>query len=166
MLNKLKCFIVKLKIKRKHPKVSIKSNCYFDYYSKIKFEGFCFINSNCYWDARGGIQIGDNVIFGPFSKILTANHLYESNFIPYGFGFEYRPVIIEDNVWIGANVLILPGVKIMQGAIVGAGSVVTKDVQPLEIVGGNPAKKIGFRNEKNFFENFKEKRFYLRSKKS
>lgn len=52
------------------------------------------------------------------------------------------PIVIEDNVWIAANVVVLPGVTVGEGAVVGAGSVVTKDVEPYALVAGNPARKV------------------------
>lgn len=60
-------------------------------------------------------------------------------------GEEERPVVVGDDVWIGANVVILPGVEIKRGAVIAAGAVVTKDVGELEIVGGVPARVIGRR---------------------
>jgi len=64
-------------------------------------------------------------------------------------GFEEdRPVIIEDDIWIGSRVIILPGIRICHGSIIGAGAVVTKDVEPYTIVGGVPAKVIGYRYDK------------------
>lgn len=60
---------------------------------------------------------------------------------------EPRPVLIEDDVWIGARVIILPGVKVGKGSVIGAGSVVTKDVMPYTVVGGNPARVLKGREE-------------------
>lgn len=64
-----------------------------------------------------------------------------------------HPVLIEDDVWIGANVIILPGVKISKGSIIGAGSVVTKNVPEYAIVGGNPARVIKYRKTPELQEN-------------
>jgi maltose O-acetyltransferase len=92
------------------------------------------------------VKIGNYVMMGPNVSIYTKNHNVdlEKQMIFQGFK-EPEEVIIEDDVWIGANVIILPGVRIQSGAIIGAGSVVTKDVKKNTIVGGNPAKKIGER---------------------
>lgn len=93
------------------------------------------------------VTIGNDVMMGPDCIILTANHSMERNGIPMRLqGHEsFRPVVIGNDVWIGARVIILPGVKIGDGAVIGAGSVVTKDVEPYSVVAGNPAKRIRMR---------------------
>ena len=88
---------------------------------------------------RGGITIGDEVFIGPKVNLITINHDPdpENRSATYG-----RPITIEDKVWIGINSTVLPGVRIGYGAIIGAGSVVTKDVPPMTVVAGNPARFI------------------------
>ena len=96
----------------------------------------------------GPLSIGRNVMMGPRCCILGSSHETASVNLPMnqqGFSPD-RVVIIEDDVWIGANVTILPGRRIGRGSIVGAGSVVTHDVAPFTVVGGNPAQVIGSRN--------------------
>ena len=95
----------------------------------------------------GKVIIGQDVMMGPNVTIHTRNHRFERLDIPMNQQgrTEERPVIIGDDVWIGGHVIILPGRHIGNGAIVGAGAVVTKDVPPYAIVGGNPAKIIGRR---------------------
>lgn len=93
---------------------------------------------------QGPLTIGNHVMMGPDTIIYTKNHETKRTDIPMieqGITAP-REVTIEDDVWIGARVVILPGVCIGKGSIVAAGSVVTKDVQPYTIVGGVPAKKI------------------------
>ncbi len=91
----------------------------------------------------GGIEIGDRVLIGYGTKILSTNHVIPANREKIFYsGHDKKKVTIEKDVWIGANCIILPGVKIGEGAVVAAGSVVTKDVEPFIIVGGVPAKKI------------------------
>ena len=81
------------------------------------------------------------MILGPNVNIYTASHPY--NEVQRIKGLEYaKPVKIYDNVWIGGNVTILPGVKINQGAIIGAGSVVTHDIPPYVIAVGNPCEVV------------------------
>lgn len=95
-----------------------------------------FINAGCFFQDQGGIFIGDDVQIGHDVKILTLNHGKSSsdrkNLYP-------SPVKIEENVWIGSGAVILPGVTIHKNAIVGAGSVVTKDVEENCVAAGNPA---------------------------
>lgn len=93
------------------------------------------------------VTIGDDVMMGPDCIILTANHGMERNGVPMWKQKheQPRPVVIGNDVWIGARVIILPGVHIGDGCIIGAGSVVTKDVEPYSIVAGNPARLIGKR---------------------
>lgn len=90
------------------------------------------------------VQIGAYVMMGADCLIYTRNHKYDNIEKPMCFqGFqEYRPVIIGDDVWIGGRVIILPGVKVGDGSIIGAGSVVTKNVEKYTIVAGNPARLI------------------------
>ena len=97
----------------------------------------------------GETHIGKNVMMGPDCIIYTRNHAFSRTDIPmYEQGFqEEKPVFISDDVWIGGRVIILPGVKIGTGAVIGAGSVVTKDVPDYAIVGGNPAKVLKYRNQ-------------------
>ena len=101
------------------------------------------INSRIY----GPVFIGDHVMMGPDVMILTSNHRYDRLDIPMidQGGTDHRPVTIEDDVWIGSRTIILPGVRVGSGAVIGAGSVVTKDVPPYGIVAGNPAKLIKYR---------------------
>lgn len=90
---------------------------------------------------KASVYIGNHVVMGPNVNIYTANYPY--NEVERMKGLEYtRPVQIFDNVWIGGNVTILPGVKISQGAIIGAGSVVTEDIPPYVIAAGNPCRVI------------------------
>jgi maltose O-acetyltransferase len=93
------------------------------------------------------VTIGNDVMMGPDCCIFTANHNFERNGIPMRKqGHEdARPVVIGNDVWIGARVVILPGVHVGDGAVIGAGSVVTKDVASYSIVAGNPARFIRMR---------------------
>ncbi len=88
------------------------------------------------------ITIGNNVMFGHNVSIMTAFHDCNENMV-----MKSKEVVIEDDAWIASNAIILHGVKIGKGAIVGAGSVVTKNVPSMEIWAGNPAKKIKERKE-------------------
>jgi len=92
-------------------------------------------------DTTGGVKIGDRALIGFRSQIYSENHVIPKDHgMIFGAGHSLKPIIIEKDVWIGANSLILAGVTIGEGAVVGGGSVVTKSVAPFTIVGGNPAK--------------------------
>ena len=108
------------------------------------------INFGCLFDGRKfQIRTGSNVSIGPEATILTLGH------DPRSATFEDRggDVLIGDRVWIGYRAIVLPGVTIGEGAVVGAGAVVTRDVEPYTIVAGNPAKKIGERGCTEELEN-------------
>lgn len=96
-----------------------------------------------------GVTIGNDVMMGPDCMIFTFNHGMERGDIPMWKqrSGEPAPVVIGNDVWIGARVIILPGVHVGDGAVIGAGSVVTKDVPAYGIVGGNPARLIRMRPE-------------------
>lgn len=100
------------------------------------------INRGVYLDGRAGVRIGNNVNVSHQVLIQSLSHDPQS---PH-FNCEVKPVTIEDYVWLGARALILPGVTIGEGAVVGAGAVVSKDVPPYSIVVGNPARVIKQRN--------------------
>jgi acetyltransferase-like isoleucine patch superfamily enzyme len=100
------------------------------------------VNRDCALDTRGGLRIGSHVSISPEVAILTADHDRDRA----GFPLRVRPVVIEDHVWIGVRATVLPGVHIGRGAVVAAGAVVTRDVAPLSIVAGVPARVIGRRD--------------------
>ena len=96
---------------------------------------------------QGNVTIGEHVMMGPEVYIYTQNHRHDSidkTMDSQGFE-EEKPVIIGNDVWIGSRVTILPGVRIGNGAILGADSVITKDVPDYTIVAGNPAKIVKHR---------------------
>lgn len=112
---------------------------YTDCGKNIKLGKNVFINACCNFQDQGGIEIGDNVLIGHNTTIATLNH----DFNPDKRGnINPSAVKIGNNVWIGSNCTILPGITIEDGAIIGAGSVVTKNVKSNTIAAGNPAKYI------------------------
>ena len=97
---------------------------------------------NCY--VRGPLEIGNDVMMGPDVLIFTQNHQTADTEIPMreqGMA-PLKPVVIGDDVWIGARVCILPGVTIGQGAVIGACAVVSKDVPAYSVAEGNPARVV------------------------
>jgi acetyltransferase-like isoleucine patch superfamily enzyme len=97
--------------------------------------------------AVGGVEIGDRSMVGPGSKLISAGHVIPKGREPMRFsGAFLKKITIEKDVWIGAQAIILPGVKVGEGVIVAAGAVVTKDVPPFAIVGGVPARIIRMRD--------------------
>lgn len=98
-----------------------------------------------------GVTLGDYVIMGPDVKIYAKNHRFDRLDIPMGTQGEIASeTFVGNDVWIGANVLIMPGVHIGHHTVLAAGSVITKDVPDYAMVGGNPAKIIRFRNDESY----------------
>ena len=98
-------------------------------------------------ETSGGVTIGDRTLIGYGAKIFSSNHHIPPNHENiFGAGHSKRAVLIGKDVWLGANVIVLPGRAIGDGAVVGAGSVVTKDVPAFTIVAGNPAKFVRVRD--------------------
>jgi len=161
----LNSYFVRYKLQNNNKGVVIKQGFNAEFIENIIFKGTCYVGPNAYWSAKGGIEIGNNVIFGPRSIIWTYNHNYmSSEFIPYGGEDILGKVIIEDNVWIGINSIILPNVTVGEGAIIGANTVVTKNVPKLAIVGGNPFRIIKYRDKDLYYKLKSEKKFYLNYK--
>lgn len=101
----------------------------------------------CIWAEKNSkIVFGDNVLVGPGVKMFCGNHGSQKNGVPMVFQERIeKDICIGEDVWIGANSIIVSGVRIGKGAIVAAGAVVTKDVPSYAIVGGTPAKVIKYR---------------------
>lgn len=106
------------------------------------------INRNVLITARSSITIGNNVLIGSNVVLNDSNHQFADRETPINKqGHTAEPIVIEDDVWIASNAIILKGVHIGKGAVVAAGSVVTKDVAPYTVVAGVPAKIIKNRGE-------------------
>jgi maltose O-acetyltransferase len=97
---------------------------------------------------QSGVVLGDDVIMGPDVKIFSRNHRFDDpGQAVASQGKQQRSVVIGDDVWIGANVVVLPGVTVGDHAILAAGAIVTRDVPAWAIVGGNPARFIKDRRD-------------------
>ncbi len=119
----------------------IEQGFYCDYGDKIFIGNRVYININCTLLDGGKITLGDDVLIGPNVQILTVNHptdpqqrLTKTSYI--------KDVTIGNNVWIGAGAIILPGVTIGDGAVIGAASLVSKDVKSYCLYLGNPARMV------------------------
>ena len=106
---------------------------------RLKIGRNVFINHSLTVMSIGGIAVGDGTMIGPRVTIVTDNHDLQNRMV-----LRCRPVTIGKNVWIGACASIMPGVAIGDNAVVAGGAVVTKDVEPNTVVGGNPARAIKY----------------------
>ncbi|MFY0593247.1 acyltransferase [Roseivirga sp.] len=106
------------------------------------------MGSNSYLGGYGGIKIGRDCIIGERFTVHSDNHLFGNTELPIRFqGTEKKPVQIGSDCWIGSNVCILGGVTVGEGCVIGAGSIVTKDLPPYSIAVGNPARVIKNRKD-------------------
>ena len=109
---------------------------------------------------EGRVNIGSYFHSGTECLVITSNHNYDKGTkIPYDETYVTKDVIIEDCVWIGSRVIILGGVRIGEGAIIQAGSVVTSDIPPMAIAGGHPAKVFKYRDKEHYSKLKQEKAF-------
>lgn len=99
-----------------------------------------FVNQNCTFYDLGGLDIADDVMIGPNVSLITSGHPLEP--AQRRACVVARPIVLERNVWIAAGATIIGGVTVGENSVVAAGSVVTKDVPPNTLVGGNPARVI------------------------
>jgi acetyltransferase-like isoleucine patch superfamily enzyme len=127
-------------------------NCYIKGYFKneMKIDDHTWIGQETFLHSAGGLTIGKAVGIGPYVKIFTSEHKDDGNLDkPIIFNeLEFKPVILKDGCDIGYGSIILPGVTVGEGAIVGAGSVVTKNIPDFEIWAGVPAKLLRKRQSK------------------
>lgn len=127
--------------------VIIKQKCYLGKAEGLKIGDYSQLGQN----ARIGphVTLGKDVVMGPDVVIMTTAHAYENPEVPVRLqgDLPVQPISIGDDVWLGTRVVVLPGVKIGKGAIIGAGSILTKDVPEYAIVAGVPGKIIRWRKE-------------------
>jgi len=133
--------------------------------SKTLLSRNTFIGNHCGFNGmrvsgNGKLTIGDYFHSAEDVLIITENHNYEGNAIPYDNTTVIKDVIIEDFVWIGARVIILPGVTIGEGAIIQAGSVVSSNIPKYAIAGGNPCRKFKTRDIDHFISLKKLHKFH------
>ncbi len=142
---------------QKGSKLSIGDNCKIDDFVKIKFTGGVgdieignnvYLNSGCVLYSGNGIKIGNHVLIGPNCSIVPTNHEYlDKNQLisQQRFAKSKGGIIIEDDVWLGANVTVVDGAVIKKGAVIGANSLVMGVVEEYSVNVGSPAKCINYR---------------------
>ena len=111
-------------------------------HDKLVIRHGTYVNRGTNFTAHESVTVGRHCLIGPNCYISDANHGTLPGIAPKDQPMQVKPVVIEDEVWLGANVVVLPGVRIGRGAIIGAGAVVTKDVPANAIAVGVPAKVI------------------------
>ena len=126
-----------------------------------KSNEYIYIGPGAWFELRGYIYIGSGTIIGPRLTVHTANHNWNGEMLPYDDIYIVKDVFIGKNVWIGADVSIMAGVTIGEGAVIAANSVVTKEVPPYTLVGGNPAKEIKKRDVEKYNRLKEENKVYL-----
>ncbi len=139
-------------------KFAVLSPFYCDYGFNISIGEYFFSNYNLVILDVAPVTIGDNVMFGPNVSLFTAGH--PIHLVSRNSGYEYGlPITIGNNVWLGGNVVVTPGVTIGENSVIGAGSVVVKDI-PANVVGaGNPCEVIRKINDKEIDYVYKDKLF-------
>lgn len=142
-LSRLRLWYVSrvLKVAAPDPRSFFEEKIYLGDGTKVKIGRHCMINEHVFLQ---GAVIGNGVMIAPHAALLSRSHRFDRVDLPMieQGETEERIPVIEDDVWIGRNALILPGVRIGRGSIVGAGAVVTCNVAPWSIVGGVPAQLI------------------------
>ncbi len=128
---------------------------YCDYGSNIEVGKNCFINYNCTILDNAKVKMGDNCLLAPNVSIYTAGHTIhpDARALGYEYGVE---VTLGNNVWVGGNTVICPGVHIGSNVVIGAGSVVTRDIPDWSLAAGNPCKvirKITDEDRRYYFKN-------------
>jgi acetyltransferase-like isoleucine patch superfamily enzyme len=134
--------------------VTLGSNVYIGHYvilrgykgNRLAIGDDTYIGQMTYINSAGGVTIGSRVGIGPCVKIMSSFHSEEGRDVPVLLcDLEFAEVVVEDDCDIGMGAIILPGRRVGKGSIIGAGAVVTHDVEPYSIVAGVPARKIGER---------------------
>lgn len=130
-----------LRIAKKGPMSYFEPGIYFGNGTNVTIGKDCQVNENVFIQ---GASIGDFVMIAPNTSILNSTHNFDDVSRPMVYQGEAKGAnpVLENNVWLGRNVVVMPGVRIGEGSIIGSGAVVTKDVAPFSIMGGVPARFI------------------------
>ena len=113
---------------------------------KIVIGANTYVNRYTIFDAHRQLHVGERVMIGPHCYFTDADHSTGPESSVQAQPMRHKPLIIEDEVWIGAHVTVLPGVRIGKGAVLGAGSVVTRDIPSMAVAIGSPARVIRYRD--------------------
>ena len=113
-----------------------------DVYARLSIGEGSIIGARAILNLDGPISIGRNVSLGPDVAVYTSTHLLGPGSRRMNLGVIARPVVIEDGAWVGVRATILPGVVVGRGSVVGAGSIVSKDIPPNVMAAGNPAEPV------------------------
>ena len=140
-------YVRKARLRRLGKGAKILPTVFFKYPEMIQIGDNSFINHLCsVWASpRGPITIGSNVLLGPCTSIISSNLGIARDRLIRDQPGNDAPILIGDDVWLGANVVVTAGVTIGDGAVVGAGAIVTTDLPPMSISAGVPARVIGYR---------------------
>jgi acetyltransferase-like isoleucine patch superfamily enzyme len=114
-------------------------------WENLEIGDYCTFNEYCYVNAEGGLKVGNYVMVAYFAKIITDSHLYEKDKPMIKQEVVRKPIVIEDDVWIGTGATVMLSKILKKGSIIGANAVVTKDTEEFGIYGGVPAKLIKYR---------------------
>jgi len=118
------------------------------YQNEMVIEDNTWIGQGCFFHSAGGLRIGRNVGIGPHVKIITSYHEDEGREVPILFSrISTAETIVEDDCDLGVGSIILPGVRVGRGSQIGAGAVVTRDVEPYSVMAGVPARLLKKRVE-------------------
>ncbi len=123
------------------PGLDIRPPISIEYGERMTIGSNVFINADLMVIGSGRITIGNNVLIGPCTRLYTPNHSVDLDLRHAGWELGL-PITLEDDTWLGGSVVICPGVTVGRGSVVGAGSVLTKDVPPGVVVAGNPARVV------------------------
>jgi galactoside O-acetyltransferase len=116
--------------------------------AEIVVEANAYIGHRCLFYGHGGIQLGQDALLANDVQLICGNHTFTRRDIPIrAQPTQERPIVIGDDVWLGASAIVLGGVTVGQGSVVGAGAVVTRDLPPYSIARGVPAQIVGVRGE-------------------
>jgi len=148
--NRLKRVLMRWRGARVGVRPKIWRDVWVDDYRRLSIGADVSIGKSAMLGCIGGVTVGDRVMIAHGAQVLSAGHRIPGAGEPMTMrfaGLDVAPITIEDDAWIGAGAIVLPGVTVGQGAVVAAGAVVTKDVERFTIVGGVPSVVIGCRDE-------------------